>query len=277
MSLPYFSLNTREALSSTASLYTCDGCSEYIPAAKARLDCDNCVPKHDTCANCYVVGNYTKGHVEGHTSSLIVQSGFRPQPPPMPPRGQDAGGSRQQNQETYGQQNMNVKQQQQQQQQQRQYPQSVAPVQQNQQSQYAQSPAPVQQYQQSKQGYGQQQVYGQQHVPAHQYTPTQQYAPVRQQVVPLPQASPSAPRTPTQGTSQPSPSGWQPLFSGSAPTATYTAFLQAVFARLDTDKDGLISPEQYSAFLDVQQYRLEEDVCTYIPATSLHLLVSSIH
>lgn len=41
------------------------------------------------------------------------------------------------------------------------------------------------------------------------------------------------------------------------------AFLEAVFARIDTDKDGLLTPEQYSSFLDVQDYRLEEDVCKF--------------
>ena len=143
------------------SLYICNGCSEPIPAQKARLQCDNCVGDHFTCANCYVVGNYTRQHAEGHESSLIVQSGYQPN--------------------------------------------------------------------------------------SH-----------RQQVSsPQPAALSAQIQTTKPVVSQ----GWQPFFSGSAPTATYTAFLTAIFKKIDIDNDGLITPEQYTSFLDVQQYALEEDVC----------------
>jgi hypothetical protein len=143
------------------SLYICNGCSEPIPAQKARLQCDNCVGDHFTCANCYVVGNYTRQHTAGHESSLIVQSGYQPNSHP--------------------------------------------------------------------------------------------------QQVPSPQ--PAVPSAQNQTTKPAVLHGWQPLFSGSAPTATYTAFLTAIFKKIDTDNDGLITPEQYSSFLDVQQYTLEEDIC----------------
>lgn len=158
------------------SLYTCNSCSEQIPAHKARLRCDNCVGDHFTCANCYVVGSYTQQHVEGHESSLIVQSGYQPKPPPIPPRQQPL----------------------------------------------SQQPARLLQH----------------------------------NLEPLANSS-----SQSQATRQVIPQGWQPLFCGSSPTAIYIAFLTAVFQKIDTDIDGLITPEQYTSFLDVQQYALEEDVC----------------
>jgi hypothetical protein len=160
------------------SLFICNGCSEQIPAHKARLHCDNCVGDHNTCANCYVIGNYTQRHEEGHESSLIAQSGYQPKPPPVPPR------------------------------------------------QQVTSPHPAQ---------------------VSQYNLGQ----------------PTAPSSSVPSTTQAVQQGWQPLFSGSAPTALYTAFLTDVFKKIDTDNDGLITPEQYTSFLDVQQYAIEEDVCTF--------------
>jgi hypothetical protein len=38
--------------------------------------------------------------------------------------------------------------------------------------------------------------------------------------------------------------------------------LTAIFRKLDTDNDGLITPEEYTSFLEVQQYAMEEHPCT---------------
>jgi hypothetical protein len=54
---------------------------------------------------------------------------------------------------------------------------------------------------------------------------------------------------------------WTDLFKGSQPTPLFVEFLHLVFARIDTNRTGFLSPEQYSAFCDVQGYQLHEDVC----------------
>jgi len=69
--------------------------------------------------------------------------------------------------------------------------------------------------------------------------------------------------------------GWRPLFEGCNPSPTDLAFFNGVFDFLDMTKTGLLTPEQYSAFLDVQGYLPDEDVCKYsnlpypTPKTSL--------
>ncbi len=67
------------------SLYSCDGCAETIPAHKARIHCDQCLD-YDVCANCYVVGKYTKGHTEAHSTQLEELSGVSPGAPALPAR-----------------------------------------------------------------------------------------------------------------------------------------------------------------------------------------------
>jgi hypothetical protein len=57
--------------------------------------------------------------------------------------------------------------------------------------------------------------------------------------------------------------GWKPLFEGSNPSPTALAFFNAVFDCLDTLRVGVLAPEQYSAFCDVQGYLPDEDVCKY--------------
>jgi hypothetical protein len=59
------------------------------------------------------------------------------------------------------------------------------------------------------------------------------------------------------------PPGWNPIFDGCEPSATGAAFFNAVFDCLDTQNRGLLSPEQYSAFNDVQGYLPDQDVCKY--------------
>ena len=54
---------------------------------------------------------------------------------------------------------------------------------------------------------------------------------------------------------------WQALQSSGNPTPFCRSMLSAVFERVDAQRTGLLSPEQYSAFLDVQQYRVEENAC----------------
>ena len=76
----------------------------------------------------------------------------------------------------------------------------------------------------------------------------------------------TAPMTETEPA--PATSSWNPIFEGCVPSATGVAFLNTVFDCLDTKRMGLITPEQYSAFNDVQGYELHEDICKF----GVHLL-----
>lgn len=92
-------------------------------------------------------------------------------------------------------------------------------------------------------------------------------APISSQ--PVKQSNPSSVQAVAQG-------GWKPLFSGSSATPTFVALLTAVFEQLDTDKDGLITPEQYISFLEVQHYTNEEHVCRYFRSLSRFNFQTSI-
>ncbi|KAH6669269.1 hypothetical protein B0J14DRAFT_566027 [Halenospora varia] len=357
-----------------SQMYKCDGCNETILPKKARIHCEDCVGNHNICANCYVVGNYTKRHVEGHTTLLNDHSGWMPKPPPVPPRRPVPG----QTQSYQGQSPPPILQPTQSYPSQpipQSYPaqpipgQYGAPVVPQQYTavpppgQYG-TPSPAQQHMSPPpppQQYGSpapQPQYGSVPLPQsyrHSMPPQafnavpspQQYtnpSPISQQPQapppsempstqsfylewntstchatvpsspakwnpayttarypassiaaittctirgaplpgqqwtppppppggPPPNAFPEGPAAPEPAiptTTQPaapaqsaSTSGWQPLAYGSKPSATFVAFLEAVFACLDTDKDGMLTPEQYSAFLDVQGYGPEEDV-----------------
>ena len=56
---------------------------------------------------------------------------------------------------------------------------------------------------------------------------------------------------------------WQPLFDGTQPTQMMVDLLTAIFICLDTTGSRLLAPEQYSSFLEVQGYSIDEDVCKF--------------
>ena len=62
---------------------------------------------------------------------------------------------------------------------------------------------------------------------------------------------------------------WQPLFEGTQPTQMMADLLTAIFICLDATGTRLLAPEQYSSFLEVQGYLLEEDVCEFSLTTNL--------
>ena len=66
------------------SHYFCDGCTESIPAHKARIQCQEC-PNYDLCANCAILGTTTGAHLSSHRTVLHRASGFATVPPPPPP------------------------------------------------------------------------------------------------------------------------------------------------------------------------------------------------
>lgn len=173
------------------ALYTCDGCLEEIPALKARFHCERC-DSHNVCANCYVVGIFTKSHTAQHVTTMIVLSGTLAiplqGPPPLPPR---SAGTQQ-------------------------------------------PPATASSY--------------------------------KQQIPRKPANTQAAPQQPPSEQQQPAPSqdgGWRPLFNGSQATPTMIAFFNAIFTCLDTQNIGLLSPEQYTTFCDVQGFTPDEHICKF--------------
>jgi len=78
---------------------------------------------------------------------------------------------------------------------------------------------------------------------------------------PSPQQMASPAPVPPQNSQR--PQGWKPIFEGCNPSAIGLAFFNTVFDCLDTQKKGLLTPEQYSAFNDVQGYAIDEDVCKH--------------
>ena len=54
---------------------------------------------------------------------------------------------------------------------------------------------------------------------------------------------------------------WQPLADGAGPTPFFTDILRAIFTHLDTEQTGMLSPEQYSSFLDAQRYGHDQNFC----------------
>lgn len=203
-------------------LYCCDGCSELIPAHKARLNCADCGGNHNVCTNCYVVGIYTQRHQQGHSVSLLVQSGYQPRIPSLPPR-----------------------------------PRAVAPG-----PAAATVPRPVIQPVLQNRPISQQAAPSSPNVQRQVASPPVASPPIYQRQTVPPSAASYKPNVIVPAVVQyPAQPGWQPLFQESAPTAIMETFLNVVFTCLDTNKDGYLTPEEYSAFLDVQEYGPDEDVC----------------
>jgi hypothetical protein len=63
------------------------------------------------------------------------------------------------------------------------------------------------------------------------------------------------------GLGVPDMQGWRLLFDGSRPTQFMVDFFGVIFSCLDTARSGYLTPEQYSAFCDVQGYDLDANVC----------------
>lgn len=108
--------------------------------------------------------------------------------------------------------------------------------------------------------------------PAQVHTKRTIYSPVRAQTT-IPAQNPThvspiltieSPRiiqSPQQASTISELGNWQPLFDGTQPTQMMADLLTAIFICLDTAGTRLLAPEQYSSFLEVQGYSMEEDVC----------------
>ncbi|RAL59120.1 hypothetical protein DID88_006766 [Monilinia fructigena] len=69
------------------SLYECDGCTELIRPDKARIQCHICTD-YNLCANCFVIQNVSRTHINNHPTSIYKTSGTTTPavPPPKAPR-----------------------------------------------------------------------------------------------------------------------------------------------------------------------------------------------
>lgn len=241
------------------SLYACSSCMDNIPLHKPRLHCTDC-RSHDICASCYVLSISTGGHTTDHLVDLIEKSGTVPLPPPQPPRPllpprkstQSSPISPPQSQ-PYARPEVGR---------------SPLPHLQSQQiPQYIPQPIPAEYAGPRRQV---SQYIAQPLPPAYVQPQQQQQTP---QYVAQPVAQPVVQPVATAGTpaqvinTQPivQTHGWTPLFEGSEPSALGAHFFSVVFDCLDTQKKGFLTPEQYSAFLDVQGYLPEQDVCMFNP------------
>lgn len=184
---------------------------------------------HDVCANCYVLNRYTGSHTQQHGTMLLEKSGTLPKPPPLPVR-----------------------------------PTSRLPT-------YpAQPPQPARPSTDTPPQFPQQPP-----PPARptKFSPAQSSPPLgtpQVQRKPLQNPPRVGATSPTANTAEPTNNagnstaggqqGWKPLFQGSNPLPTALALFNAVFDCLDTLKVGILAPEQYSAFCDVQGYLQDEDV-----------------
>lgn len=233
------------------TLFSCSSCSDSIPLHKPRIHCMVC-SWHDICASCYVLSKHTGSHTPQHGTMLLEKSGTLPKPPPLPAR-----------------------------------PTSVVP------SYRAQSPRPVRPNTGTPTN-----LLAQSPPPVPPATVTRIYSPVqpstpsgtpqvqRKPVEIAPQAVPASrsvdaaePRCNAGNATAGGQQGWKPLFEGSSPSRTALAFFNAVFDCLDTLKVGVLAPEQYSTFCDVQGYLPDEDVCKYehVKTPGQGFLIYAIH
>lgn len=202
-------------------LYMCDGCWEEIPQLKARVHCIEC-EDYDLCANCFVVGRFGKGHTKKHKTMLEERSGIDT--------------SNRSNEQAIGKmpgmigsQNM--------------WPVAAASP------PYSSTQSPIS---------TQNRV--QMHSPAHS---SHHSTPAMTPMVTAPMVNGYMPSFPDLSSMQvlDAAPGWQPLFQGTQPTQTMVDLLTAIFLCLDVSGIRLLSPEQYSSFLDAQGYLDEENIC----------------
>ncbi|OBT97061.1 hypothetical protein VE01_04776 [Pseudogymnoascus verrucosus] len=96
--------------------------------------------------------------------------------------------------------------------------------------------------------------------PQYTYEPSQGPVPSQPQQQQKYQQPPQQPPRPQlQQTHSAASTGWQPFYNNTAPTAFGMAFFNEIFNHLDTNRTGLLLPEQYSGFLDIIGYSLEQN------------------
>ncbi|KAF8849512.1 hypothetical protein BDZ45DRAFT_680466 [Acephala macrosclerotiorum] len=229
-------------------LYSCDGCSERIPTDRARVACHTC-PDYHLCANCAVIKQYSRPHVESHTTMVLKLSGFVVPPPPgFPPRPAPALPPRQ-NSTVNTRQAVRV---------------SEMPTA-NWGALWSAIKAPLEKM--DKKGRkssvdatrGRSDAVMTSGLEDNGKGGSNASSPLSQN--PVNNLPPSPPksvrgginRTDSEAPSYPRPAEWKQLFGADGtPTPIFVALMSTIFGHLDPEHTGYLTPEVYSAFLDVQ-------------------------
>ncbi|KAF9266082.1 hypothetical protein L218DRAFT_1075092 [Marasmius fiardii PR-910] len=237
--------------------YSCDFCSQNIPADSPRIHCQICTD-YDLCADCTLGERSSKGHSLEHAITIFKKSGgngerptiaekaslnfegmmtvssptttVRPIPPPLPQRRSGSG---------------------------QQLPPPLPPRQGSSSSRTSlHSPPPPQVGPQSFQF----------SVPSTPTSPHPHPHPTHSHTMPtLPISQPPPRPIPQRGETLPpsfeqAATSWGPFFNEDMnPSALFCELLDAIFSYLDSTQMGYLTPETYSKFLDDQGYLLQEN------------------
>lgn len=256
--LPIFGLHLQDALRAgimadeelTPELYACNGCIEQIPQHRARISCHSC-PDYHLCANCFVIKQFVKPHTVSHATLILKRSGVVVPPPPgfnaktgpaLPPRptiSVNTGTS----------------------------PAPRAVVRTQPEMPTANwgalwnvlKPKDKRMRQASVVDSNIKEVDKRTVSSDSMMSGTHGSA---ESTPPLP-LRPIAPiRMESQAPSYPMPNKWEPLFEAdSTPNSIFVALMSTIFSQLDPEHTGVLRPETYSDFLDLQGYELGSNIC----------------
>lgn len=241
-------------------LFTCDGCSEDIPADRARVMCHVC-KSYYLCANCFVIKQFSKPHVESHSTMILNSSGFKSSPPVLPPRSAPALPRRSsiinKRQSVRGPENWGVL-----------WNMMKAPLEKKEKRE-RKGTIDTKRDEVKDVGFGRSLVMTK-HESNQKDNEKGNISPLFQN--PATNFPPSPTKSVRRGTSRfennpyPTPERWEPLFEVNGTPATICVLLMGtIFDHLDPDNTGHLSPEAYSSFLDTQGCALDSNSCKFTP------------
>ncbi|KAE8445918.1 hypothetical protein EG329_012697 [Mollisiaceae sp. DMI_Dod_QoI] len=250
-------------------LYSCNGCSEKIPTDRARVACLTC-PDYHLCANCFVIKQSTKPHIESHSTTVFKLSGFvvpappgippRPAAPAVPPRRSSIANSRQTVRTSeiptanWGALWNIMK-----------APLEKMDKKNRKNSVSKDDDSRATRGRSSSMMTGALDDKGKDHHKGNDFSSPLSQNPVGD-LPPSPPKSP--PKSAHKGMEQidssvhpySRPATWEPLFGiDGTPTPVFVALMSTIFGRLDPEHSGFLRPETYSAFLDLQGYDLNSN------------------
>lgn len=256
------------------SIYNCDSCKDDIPEKKARIYCHYC--RDNYCANCFVVQKFLGAHKNSHPTMILNFSGvvLEHAPAAMPPRPKASIAARHGTQ-TYEAPVLPARIQ-------------TAPVLQTGAKRYPsvetiQVPTanwgalmPVMRgFLKSKK----KEAPISEHIPKPAPLPKDNpiidtsVADIVKQEYSLPQEVPlpTSPEKDEQEADFP-PECWEPMFSSDGtPQPIFVSLMSELFSSLDPKSEGSLSPEQYSAYLEVQGVDTADNICMSLVPPILRL------
>lgn len=250
-------------------LYSCNGCNDEIPTDRARIACHIC-PDYHLCANCFVIKQFSKPHIESHSTMVLKSSGFVvPTPPGFAPRAAPALPPRQKSQQSVRVSEMPTA---------------------NWGALWNVIKAPLEKMDKKNRkgsvdvkddefknvdvrGRSASTMSGGLDGKAKEHERDSERgsdacSPLSQNPVnSLPPSPPKSfrhglDRVDSSAPSYPRPAKWEPLFeTDGTPTPIFVALMSTIFSHLDPNHTGYLRPETYSAFLDVQGCDLDSNSC----------------